>query len=539
MRSLPTEVHNPRTPRQQAGRAVFGAASSLAASMSQALTVGLRGVATAMRMSARNVFISLNRQCVSIVEGEPVVDYGALRVAEGELEGVVFQTHAPVGLTAATPSNLEGEQINVTFTSEGGRGADYVYLYAYAPEVKLGVLSVPALRCAGHVALRLPTVFSGHAVHLYGFAWDRGLQASPSTYLGCLELEVDERLEVGSDELIEDEDGGHDDQDHEPERYAGEPEAVAALEADREPMDNHAEGEKKEGSPIVTHDVGHLGEVPLRANLVHHLAGGAPSHLVGLGGVEIGTAAEEESREADEDKGEEGGPDGGEVRGERCEMSGRGNGYIADEHHGGDEAEHVEEGRMGEQAEEPEGGGDAAEGHETGAPGALAPPLVHQDAQAVEAAPGNEVERGTVPKAAEEHGVHVVDVGAEGAAVAGPQPPEQADGDKHPHHSEGEPEVVQAEGGDGEDECQEAVAEPAGGAVAAEGNVKVVAQPARERHVPTAPEVGGVLGLVGRVEVGGQVEAHEHGHADGDVGVAREVGVDLQRVEHQGREVLD
>ena len=203
VRSLPTEVHNPRTPRQQAGRAVFGAVSSLAASMSQALVVGLRGVAAAMRMSARNVFISLNRQHISLVEGEPVVDYGALRVAEGELEGVVFQTHAPVGLAAATPSNLEGEQINVTFTSEGGRGADYVYLYAYAPEVGMGLLSVPALRCAGRVSIELPTAFRGHAVHLYGFAWDRDLQASPSVYLGCLTPSGEE----GTNGLLDEADG--------------------------------------------------------------------------------------------------------------------------------------------------------------------------------------------------------------------------------------------------------------------------------------------------------------------------------------------
>lgn len=127
---------------------------------------------------------------------------------------------------------------------------------------------------------------------------------------GRSELKVDEGLEVGRDELIDHEDGGHDSQDHEPEGRAGEPEAVAALEAGGEPMDGHAEGEEEEGCPIVAHDVGHLGEVPMGANLVHHLGGGAPGHLVGLGGVEVGAAAEEEAREADEDEGEEGGPDG-------------------------------------------------------------------------------------------------------------------------------------------------------------------------------------------------------------------------------------
>lgn len=58
-------------------------------------------------------------------------------------------------------------------------------------------------------------------------------------------------------------------------------------------------------------------------------------------------------------------------------------------------------------------------GHHTGVPALLLPPFVYQDAQAVEAAPGDEVETGAVPHAAEEHGVHVVDIGAELATVAG------------------------------------------------------------------------------------------------------------------------
>ena len=237
VRSLPTEVHNPRTPRQQAGRAVFGAASSLAASMSQALTVGLRGVAAAMRMSARNVFISLNRQHISLMEGELVVDYGALRVAEGELEEVTFGE-----------VEQAGGSICVAFTSEGGRGADYVYLYAYAPEVQMGLLSVPALRCAGRVSIELPTAFRGHAVHLYGFAWDHDLQASPSVYLGCLELEVDERLHIGGDELIDDDDGEAYDEHNQPQRHCREHKTVAALPVGWQPVDDHA-GDKHRDHP--------------------------------------------------------------------------------------------------------------------------------------------------------------------------------------------------------------------------------------------------------------------------------------------------
>ena len=55
-----------------------------------------------------------------------------------------------------------------------------------------------------------------------------------------LELEVDEGLEVGGDELAEEEydEGYH--HGHPEEGEAGEGEAIAAFEALREPVDNHS-----------------------------------------------------------------------------------------------------------------------------------------------------------------------------------------------------------------------------------------------------------------------------------------------------------
>ena len=69
---------------------------------------------------------------------------------------------------------------------------------------------------------------------------------------------------------------------------------------------------------------------------------------------------------------------------------------------------------------------------------------------------------------------------------------------------------------------------PAGGV--GEGEVDVVAEPVGEGDVPAAPEVGDVEGLVGAVEVVGDGEAEEEAEAHGDVGVAGEVEVDLERV---------
>ncbi len=67
-------------------------------------------------------------------------------------------------------------------------------------------------------------------------------------------------------------------------------------------------------------------------------------------------------------------------------------------------------------------------------------------------------------------------------------------------------------------------------AVAAERDVEVVAQPARQRHVPAAPEVLQRDRGVGRVEVLRELEAEQEREPDRDVRVAGEVGVDLDGV---------
>lgn len=78
-----------------------------------------------------------------------------------------------------------------------------------------------------------------------------------------------------------------------------------------------------------------------------------------------------------------------------------------------------------------------------------------------------------------------------------------------------------------------------GGAVAAERDVQVIAQPGGERNVPAAPEIAHVLCLVRRVEVLREVEAHQQRHARGHVGIPRKIAVYLQRIGEDGQQVLD
>ena len=57
--------------------------------------------------------------------------------------------------------------------------------------------------------------------------------------------------------------------------------------------------------------------------------------------------------------------------------------------------------------------------------------------------------------------------------------------------------------------------------------------------MPAFPEVARILSLIGGVEVLWQIESHHQRESDGDVGVAREVGIDLERVCEERCQVLE
>lgn len=72
------------------------------------------------------------------------------------------------------------------------------------------------------------------------------------------ELEVDEGLHLGRHELIDDEDGTDADKAHEGKGKAGEGEAIPALGAGGQPMDDHAEDEEEEDIAIAHADIPHV-----------------------------------------------------------------------------------------------------------------------------------------------------------------------------------------------------------------------------------------------------------------------------------------
>ena len=359
------------------------------------------------------------------------------------------------------------------------------------------------------------------------------------------ELEIDKGLQVGGDELINDEDGEHHGEEHDRQRHGGEPQAVAAFETVGQPVDDHADEEDDEDGCVVGKDVGHLLPVPVAADAFHHLGGGAPGGLVGLGGVEVGAAAEKETGEADEDKGEEGVPHGGEAVLELAfaVATASHEGHEVEQYDGGGrdhegEVEHAEYGNGEEVVEALHADIDECDGDDAVEGAFLFPPFIDEDAQSVECAPGDEVEGGAVPHAAEEHGVEVVEIGGKLFAVAWSHSIDDGKNDHQCHRRRSDVEVLGHQHHDEEHHRRDDEGARGGVAVAAEGDIEVILEPVAERDVPPFPESGGVGGLVGRVEVEGEVETHEHGHADGDVGIAGEVGIDLQGIDQQGGEIL-
>ena len=124
-------------------------------------------------------------------------------------------------------------------------------------------------------------------------------------------------------------------------------------------------------------------------------------------------------------------------------------------------------------------------------PQTVLPCFVSAECRSMKGAPHYEVPRGSMPQAAENHGHKLIKIHAPTAATVAPH-----------------------------------------------RNVEVVAKPGGEGDVPTAPEVGDTVGLVGGAEVGGNLEAHPEGDANGDVAVAGEVAIELQGIAIDAHEIF-
>ena len=109
--------------------------------------------------------------------------------------------------------------------------------------------------------------------------------------------------------------------------------------------------------------------------------------------------------------------------------------------------------------------------------------MLHAEVEAMQAAPDDEGPVGAVPEPPQQHGQHQVAVTVELAV-----------------------------------------------AVTTQGDVEIVAQKARQGDVPAGPELADIGRLVRGVEVEGDLKAQHARHADGHIGVAGEIEIELEAV---------
>lgn len=184
--AMPKSMHNPDTDPQKKIRSRFAVIGRLAASLLNALNIGLHNIYMKRQSTAIGEFVRLNWDAVTAAGATVTTDYSAIKVAKGNLVGVLFGT-----ADFDTP-----QQVEVSFESneeaDGTSLDDQVYLLVYSPDADAAILSAPVKRSAHSVSLMVPAYWGGMKVHLWGFTKGGGMtnagdnrgKISNSTYIG-------------------------------------------------------------------------------------------------------------------------------------------------------------------------------------------------------------------------------------------------------------------------------------------------------------------------------------------------------------------
>ncbi len=171
-------INYPNTEQQQKQRDWFVSMVRFASQATGALQLGFRQKSIDAHMTEGNYFVMMNKQHFHRHDGQVTVDYDQLKIASGAASDVYFkQPHFGYDETVS----VDFEKNTMSLRASGD---DSVYIYVYAPNLGAGMLSAPAARRTKQVAMRLPSAWAGHEIHIYGFVIDRDGRASNSTYIG-------------------------------------------------------------------------------------------------------------------------------------------------------------------------------------------------------------------------------------------------------------------------------------------------------------------------------------------------------------------
>lgn len=177
LRSLPSQVRNPRTPLQVEHRDAFREQVRLAAHMRQAVVSGLTVEARQLGMTSYNLFVHLNQLAFSMVDGTMQVDYSLLQLSSGPVAPVAF------GDAVIDEQGVLSVGFEANPTHSRANGYDGVRVYAYCPELRQGCLSAPVYRRTRSLSMALPDAMRGREVHLYGFVQNELGLCSETCYI--------------------------------------------------------------------------------------------------------------------------------------------------------------------------------------------------------------------------------------------------------------------------------------------------------------------------------------------------------------------
>lgn len=185
MRAYRRQVNDPNSERQQGQRNRFVGMVRFAAQLREVLHAGMGVCTWRSHMTEGNYFVKLNKGCFGFEAGVLTIDYGQLRVSDGEVAAVGFGEgvcrRSETGWNIAV--DFDRNPLHQTVAD-----GDRVFLAAICSERSEAVISVPAYRRQQLVEIALPQAWQGGSVHLYGFVQAHDGEASVSSYLGGFRL---------------------------------------------------------------------------------------------------------------------------------------------------------------------------------------------------------------------------------------------------------------------------------------------------------------------------------------------------------------
>lgn len=182
-------VSNPRSEAQMKHRYRFRALSTLSHDMACGAIFGFRTAAKGTNLSPRNLFQKTNWPSVTATSSGTInIEYSGMAISKGGLSPVNFDV----------PSFDIPLKVKASFAEYGApcqrTENDRVYIYAYCPDAKQGIMSAPVVIREGGIEVAVPSLWTGMRVHVWGFTRNDGPadvekdipagECSPSRYLG-------------------------------------------------------------------------------------------------------------------------------------------------------------------------------------------------------------------------------------------------------------------------------------------------------------------------------------------------------------------